>query len=279
MWEWWTYNAFRRSQVNGNNFSRLWCTHHALHCAQWHQLEQWKQRRLQWQATDVSERRMRPMQRKHQLPLVLMWRHLTSGRYFIFSRKLAACSLILWCPAPNPQGNCRAVSFCPPHCNVQQRSYVEPLLPHSVGLSRGDTMLQGFWSCFIQNWLIWSQNSYHANSRFLLFSLWPSVYTHSCCAVCILCWFSPRYLVAAKQHLSPEQLFFPSTTTYWVTQSAQPSLAIPLGVPGVHAKSLQLSLPYLLLMSALRYTNPCHYQSPLPHTFKPGLFFSLLCDS
>lgn len=88
-----------------------------------------------------------------------------------------------------------------------------------------------------------------------------------------MCWFSQRYLVAAEQHLSPEQLFFHSTTTYWVTQSAQPSLAIPLGVPGAHAKSLQLSLPYLLLMSALRYTNPCHYQSRLPHTFKPELFF------
>lgn len=79
------------------------------------------------------------------------------------------------------------------------------------------------------------------------------------------------YLGTAKQHLSltgPKQLFFHSTTTYWVKQSTQPSLAIPLGVPRAYAKSLQLSLPYLLLMSALRYTNPRHYQSPLSHAFK-----------
>lgn len=42
------------------------------------------------------------------------------------------------------------------------------------------------------------------------------------------------------------------------------------------AKSPQLSLPYLLLMSALRYTNPCHYQSALSHRFKPELFFSVV---
>lgn len=86
------------------------------------------------------------------------------------------------------------------------------------------------------------------------------------------------YLDTAKQHLSltgPKQLFFHSTTTYWVKQSTQPSLAIPLGVPRACAKSLQLSLPYLLLMNALRYTNPRHYQSQLSHTFKRDFWCSL----
>lgn len=50
----------------------------------------------------------------------------------------------------------------------------------------------------------------------------------------------------------PKQLFFHLTTTYWVKQSTQPSLAILLEVPRVYAKSLQLSLPYLILMSNLQ---------------------------
>lgn len=72
----------------------------------------------------------------------------------------------------------------------------------------------------------------------------------------------PHYLDTAKLHLGvrgPKQLFFHLTTTYWVKQSTQPSLAIPLEVPRAYAKSPQLSLPYLILMSSLRHTKLCHY--------------------
>lgn len=95
--------------------------------------------------------------------------------------------------------------------------------------------------------------------------------------VVLVCALPQYYLDTAKQHLSltgPKQLFFHSATTYWVKQSTQPSLAIPLGVPRACAKSLQLSLPYLLLMSALRYTNPRHYQSQLSHALKRDFRFS-----
>lgn len=96
----------------------------------------------------------------------------------------------------------------------------------------------------------------------------------------------PHYFDISKQHLgvrAAKQLFFCLTTTYWLRRGTQPSLAILLEVPGVVAKFLQLSLPYLILMSSLWYTGPCHYFSNRQLVIKRSfvsveVFFPLLCS-
>lgn len=281
------------------------CTHHALRSAQWHtdQLEERKQRQSQCRApstTDMIKHQSHPMLRKPAAlqTFMLAWRHLKSAvsirmplylpHHAILSK---ACSLS---PDPVISSSNSWVSderlqqffFLPPH--IPQRSTkvicwvfitsFSGFVPEVSSCCRGfDTVLSktdsngiGILTTEIVNFSSLARGrSFNRTAATQAAKRWSNLVVR----FCIMCWFSQRYLVAAEQHLSPEQLFFHSTTTYWVTQSAQPSLAIPLGVPGAHAKSLQLSLPYLLLMSALRYTNPCHYQSRLPHTFKPELFF------
>lgn len=288
----WTYDAFKQSQVSRNNSYRPAPLHpscFALCATTWGPARRVKTRtvavtnnnRHEWTA-DASN-----VEKSGGFCSLSRWCDAISypdATLFAASRSGARSSspdpVIPSSKPPRELTNAYSrFVFSPTRYNVQQRSFVESLLPHSVSLSRRYRRAAGLFD-------IVSSKTDSIGIRipttqilnFSPFSLRSSVQAHSR-TVCILCWFPQRYLVAAEQHLSPEQLFFHSTTTYWVTQSAQPSLAIPLGVPGAHAKSLQLSLPYLLLMSALRYTNPCHYQSPLSHTFKPELFFCLLRDS
>lgn len=70
-----------------------------LHCAQWHQLVEWK-RQLQWQSTEMFKHWTHPMLRKHQLFLPLMWRRLTSKCHLVCSISLVpwSCDLQLQTP-------------------------------------------------------------------------------------------------------------------------------------------------------------------------------------
>lgn len=72
-------------------------------------------------------------------------------------------------------------------------------------------MLWGFLLSFHPKWIqLESEFRPRKILNFSPFSSRSSVQAHSG-TVCILRWFSQRYLVAAEQHLSPEQLFFHST--------------------------------------------------------------------
>lgn len=109
------------------------------------------------QTMAIIEHRMHPVVRKppafaasrldvtqSHIGMPLYLRHL--------SRKRAACPLILWSPAQTAKGTDKRLQpsrFLPPtRYNVQQRSFVESLSPHSVGLSQRHHRTAGLFISF-----------------------------------------------------------------------------------------------------------------------------------